>query len=60
LAAVKALVEEYDGELALQSQENRGSRFTVRLPLYEADAAKGIGAPLAVGRKWCSTTTSPR
>lgn len=30
LAAVKALVEEYDGELALRSQQNRGSQFTVR------------------------------
>ena len=38
LAAVKALVEDCNGELVLQSQENRGSRFTVRLPLYEADA----------------------
>jgi two-component system phosphate regulon sensor histidine kinase PhoR len=44
LAAVKALVEENNGELALQSRENRGSKFTVRLPLCEAAAVQGIGA----------------
>jgi signal transduction histidine kinase len=32
LAGVKALVERCGGELALQSRENEGSRFTVRLP----------------------------
>jgi signal transduction histidine kinase len=51
LAAVKALVEDCNGELALQSQENRGSRFTVRLPLCEADAVQGVRALLRVDRK---------
>ncbi|HSR32949.1 MAG TPA: HAMP domain-containing sensor histidine kinase [Anaerolineae bacterium] len=46
LAAVKALVQEYHGKLALQSQENRGSRFTVQLPLYQADVP-----PMPRGRK---------
>jgi signal transduction histidine kinase len=46
LAAVKALVEDYNGELALQSRENRGSKFTVRLPLYEEDVVQGVGLPL--------------
>jgi signal transduction histidine kinase len=32
LAGVKALVERCRGELALQSRENEGSKFTVRLP----------------------------
>jgi signal transduction histidine kinase len=60
LAAVKALVEENNGGLALQSQENRGSRFTVRLPLCEAHAVQGSEPLLRAGRKWCSTTTSSR
>jgi len=38
LAGVKALVERSGGKLEVESQENRGSRFTVRLPLCEADA----------------------
>jgi len=46
LAAVKALVEDYHGQVALQSEENRGSTFTVRLPLCEADALQGLEAPL--------------
>ena len=33
LAGVRALVKHLGGELALQSRENEGSRFTVRLPL---------------------------
>jgi signal transduction histidine kinase len=52
LATVKALVEEYDGELALQSQENRGSRFTVRLPLWVVretrQVATGVGDTLSL------------
>ena len=36
LAGVKELVERFDGEMELASQENEGSTFTVRLPLYEA------------------------
>ncbi len=34
LAGVKHIVERFDGEIELQSQENQGSHFTVRLPLY--------------------------
>jgi signal transduction histidine kinase len=41
LAAVKTLVEGCHGKLALQSRENRGSRFTVRLPLCQADVTPG-------------------
>ena len=35
LAGAKELVERFDGELELVSEENRGSAFTVRLPLFE-------------------------
>jgi signal transduction histidine kinase len=36
LTGVKELVERFEGEMALESQENEGSTFTVRLPLYGA------------------------
>jgi signal transduction histidine kinase len=36
LAGVKELVGRFGGEMELASQENKGSVFTVRLPLYEA------------------------
>jgi signal transduction histidine kinase len=35
LAAVKELVERFDGQMELASEENQGSVFTVRLPLFE-------------------------
>ena len=35
LAGVKSLVERFGGEIELASQENEGSVFTVRLPIYE-------------------------
>ena len=35
---MKELVERFDGELELDSEENRGSTFTVRLPLFEGEA----------------------
>jgi signal transduction histidine kinase len=35
LAGIKELVERFDGEMELASEENQGSTFTVRLPLYE-------------------------
>ena len=34
LAGVKELVERFDGEMELASEEGRGSTFTVRLPLH--------------------------
>jgi signal transduction histidine kinase len=37
LAGAKELVERFDGELELVSEENRGSTFTVRLPLFESE-----------------------
>jgi len=37
LAGTKELVERFDGELELVSEENRGSEFTVRLPLFEGE-----------------------
>ena len=37
LAGVKELVERFDGELELVSEENRGSAFTVRLPLFNGE-----------------------
>jgi len=37
LAGVKELVERFDGELELASEENRGTEFTVRLPLFEGE-----------------------
>jgi signal transduction histidine kinase len=36
LAGVKELVERFEGELGLETQENEGSVFTVRLPLHGA------------------------
>ena len=36
LAGVKELVERFDGQLELVSEENQGSSFTVRLPLYDS------------------------
>jgi signal transduction histidine kinase len=35
LAGTKNIVERFGGELALESRENAGSTFTVRLPLFE-------------------------
>jgi len=35
LAGVKALVERFGGEMELQSQENKGTVFIVRLPLHK-------------------------
>jgi signal transduction histidine kinase len=35
LAGVKELVERFGGELEVFSEENRGSTFTVRLPLFQ-------------------------
>jgi len=37
LAGAKELVERFEGELLLVSEENRGSTFTVRLPLFERE-----------------------
>jgi signal transduction histidine kinase len=37
LAGVKELVERFDGELEVVSEENQGSTFTVRLPLSDAE-----------------------
>jgi signal transduction histidine kinase len=48
LAAVKALVEDCHGEVALQSRENQGSRFRVRLPLVQ-----GIGSSLLAAGECC-------
>jgi signal transduction histidine kinase len=38
LTGVKALVERFDGELELVTEENQGSEFTVRLPLFKEEA----------------------
>jgi signal transduction histidine kinase len=51
LAAVKALVEGYNGELELQSEENKGTRFTVRLPLCRVHAAQEVESCLQAKRK---------
>ncbi|WP_350609273.1 ATP-binding protein, partial [Pseudoalteromonas sp. 41-MNA-CIBAN-0057] len=37
LALVKQLVEQYDGQISLASKINKGSCFTVTLPLCESD-----------------------
>jgi signal transduction histidine kinase len=37
LAGVKELVERFDGELEFASEENQGSAFTVRLPLFAGE-----------------------
>ncbi len=39
LAGIKQLVERFGGELRLESEENAGSEFTVRLPVHSEDAA---------------------
>jgi signal transduction histidine kinase len=39
LAGVKELVERFGGEIGLASEENEGSVFIVRLPLYDAEQA---------------------
>ena len=39
LALVKELVEVQDGKVTVQSQEGKGTTFTVRLPCQKADAA---------------------
>jgi signal transduction histidine kinase len=46
LAAVKALVEGCGGELELESQVDQGARFTVRLPLCQAEAIRGAESRL--------------
>jgi signal transduction histidine kinase len=51
LAVVRALVEDCNGELALHSEENRGSRFTVRLPVCKGGIAQKVRAHLRAGRK---------
>jgi signal transduction histidine kinase len=51
LAAVKALVEGCNGELKLQSQENGGSKFAVRLPLCRADVAQEVESHLRAKTK---------
>ncbi len=38
LAGVKELVERFHGELELATEENQGSTFTVRLPLFEGES----------------------
>ena len=43
LAGVKALVERCEGELQVASEEQVGSRFTVRLPLWWEKAAQPLG-----------------
>jgi signal transduction histidine kinase len=37
LAGVKELVERFDGQLEVASEEDRGSTFTVRLPLFDGE-----------------------
>jgi len=39
LAGIKELVERFSGEMGLMSEENKGSVFIVRLPLYQAELA---------------------
>jgi two-component system phosphate regulon sensor histidine kinase PhoR len=38
LSIVKSVVEQHDGRIWLDSQENKGSTFTVMLPTYDKDA----------------------
>jgi len=37
LAGIKELVDRFDGELEVVSEENQGSKFTVRLPLFDRE-----------------------
>jgi signal transduction histidine kinase len=37
LTGVKELVERFEGELEFVSEENQGSTFTVRLPLFDRE-----------------------
>jgi two-component system phosphate regulon sensor histidine kinase PhoR len=41
LSGAKALVERFGGEFLLQTKENKGSAFTVRLPLARDESAAG-------------------
>jgi signal transduction histidine kinase len=50
LAGVKALVERSGGELAFESQENQGSRFTVRLPLHRSPSVLPLALPKTKSR----------
>lgn len=38
LSGVKDIVERFGGQMSLESVENKGSTFTVRLPLHDAEA----------------------
>jgi signal transduction histidine kinase len=49
LAAVQALVKGNHGELQLQTREHKGTKFTVRLPLCKADAARERALTLPAG-----------
>ncbi len=43
LALVKDIVSMFDGSIEVQSEPGRGSRFTMRLPLYRGGTIKGKG-----------------
>jgi signal transduction histidine kinase len=47
LALVKELVEIQNGTVSVQSQENKGATFTVRLPYFKADIMVGKMTPAA-------------
>jgi signal transduction histidine kinase len=47
LSSIKAVVERFGGELMLETRENVGSTFRVRLPLATATPAESDG-PLQV------------
>jgi signal transduction histidine kinase len=66
LATARWIVEQHGGTIAVQSEEGRGSTFTVRLPLGPSDAAdippdpEGGSSPVPEARRPPDSRAGPR